>query len=315
MILGRDVAQKAKNGLTINDEMYSAAKLYAEDVDAVCKRLENYELGVEEEVYAPDIHEKSRGRIDCYVYSSAQRQLWIWDYKYGFGEHDPFENWALIYYACGLVSKFKLTEDVIVHLRIAQPRLSHSRGVIRQWRLPLFELQPYFAQLRNAALEAHSEHAKTTTGPHCRYCTARYHCKAALQAGVALFEASTEPAPLELSAEALGVQLSIVERARKQLEYVETGLKAQILGRLEAGSKIPGWKMESTYSRRNWTVPDSTVLAMGKLFGKDLDKLSVITPTQALKLGLDEKLVDAYSATKVTGSKLVQIKNSKKYIH
>ena len=44
---------------------------------------------------------------------------------------------------------------------------------------------------------------------------------------------------------------------------------------------------------------------MGQLMGADLSKPGVVTPKQALKLGIDEAVIKAYSLTPLGSVKLV----------
>jgi len=64
--------------------------------------------------------------------------------------------------------------------------------------------------------------------------------------------------------------------------------------------------LQDSYGARKWNKPDEEVLALGEIFGKDLSKKSVVTPTQALKLNIDESVIMAYSYIPKGDAKLVE---------
>jgi hypothetical protein len=129
-----------------------------------------------------------------------------------------------------------------------------------------------------------------------------------------LLEVTGVPMPVELSAEAMGVQLSIIKRALKQLEYLESGFEEQIAGKIRSGNSVPGWTLRDGKGRLGWSKSTDEIIAMGDMFGVDLRKSDTITPTQAKKLGLDEAVVAAYSERPNTGLKLVADDNKAKKV-
>ena len=59
--------------------------------------------------------------------------------------------------------------------------------------------------------------------------------------------------------------------------------------------------------REVWNKPTAEVLALGELMGFNLAKpAAVITPNQAVKLGLDEKIVKTYAIRPKGEMKLAQ---------
>jgi len=302
------VGQAASNGVLITDEMYEAAEVYANDVHEVMDKLRNYTPSIEQRVEAPNIHELSWGTDDCHIWDAKTGHLYIWDYKYGHGVVEVFENWQLINYTAGIINKLELdgilTRYMKVHMRVVQPRAFHRDGMIREWIVTASDLRGYFNQLEGKAHEALGANPVTRSGKHCKDCTGRHACEAALRGGVQLYEVAAQPMPMELPHNALGVQLGIVDRAIKQLEYVKSGMSEQVRTLVASGVNIPGWGMEPTRGKQTWSKPISEVLAMGKLAKHDLRKKdAVITPKQAIALGVDASVIKAYSSTS-TGLKL-----------
>jgi len=302
----------APNGVVYTEEMFDGAKEYADDVAMIMRERGVFGgdfLGVEERIEAQRVHEYSFGTCDCFLFDRKTGELFIWDYKFGYEVVEAFENWQSINYAAGIFDKYGVNglEDQIttIRIRIAQPRAFHREGSIREWKVKGSDLRGYFNQLTCNAATALGPNATTNSGDHCKHCPARHACEAALTAGNRLFEAASKPTPVELSDEALGVQLALVKRARKQLEYLESGFEEQVAGRMRAGALVPGWSREDTYGRDKWVKPFDEVVAMGDMLGKDLRKKEAITPKQAIKLGVDEAVIKAYSSQPRTGVKIV----------
>lgn len=297
----------APNNVVLDDEMIEAAEMYADDVNEVMRKTGNFNPQVEQRIAMPMIHELSWGTPDCWFFDRATGHLYIWDYKFGYGIVEVFENWQLINYVAGILAMLDVADEYItIHFRIVQPRAFHRDGPIREWVVNAAGLRGYFNQLEARAHEALSANAVTRSGPHCKHCTARHACTAALQGGVQLYEVAAQPMPVTLPADALGVQLAIVQRAIKQLEYIESGMHAQVEATIKNGTLVPGYILESSTGHLKWTKPDAEVLALGDALNFNLRKKeAVITPTQALKLGVDDSVISAYSERPNTGVKLV----------
>ncbi len=302
------VGKKASNGVIVTDEMFDAAWEYADDVVREARdRKSSPEL--EYRIKAPYIHAESFGTVDSWMYDPDKKELIVWDYKYGFGIVEAFENWQAINYVSGLldelITDWRLKPATTIRIRIAQPRAFHRDGTIREWCTNTDEIQGYIEVLHNNAHIALSAEATTHTGDHCRYCEALHACPAALKAGVNLFEVTGHPLPVELTPQNMGVQLSIIRRAKKQLEYLESAFEEQVKSSIRSGKNVPGWSVQSSYGRLAWAKPIDEVIALGDMMGQDLRKpLDAITPTQAKKLGIDEALISAYSEKPNTGLKL-----------
>ncbi len=300
-------------GFKCSDEQYEAAAMVCEDVMNTRDSQENGFFAVESKTAAPRIHAESYGTIDSYLLTwsgSKNRELWIWDFKYGYGIVEVFENWQLINYAAAIFDEHGIDgfddQNLTVHFRIIQPRAFHQAGPIREWTISGSDLRAYFNVLKTNAEKAVSDDATTHSGPHCRYCSARHACRTALDSGMQLYELAHKSTPQELTPEALGVQFGIVKRAREQLEYLETGLEQEMVGRIRAGVRVPGFHMETGRGRERWARPVSEVRALGDLMGVSLGKDEVVTPFQARKLDIDNSIIDDYVETPTKGVKLVR---------
>ena len=307
------VGKSASNGVIFTDEMFEAAAIYADDVGDIMRSTGVFagsNFGNEHRVEAKRINDHSFGTIDQFIFNHKTGDLYLWDYKFGFEIVEVFENWQLINYAAGILDQLGLDglklEHITVHFRIVQPRGHHRDGTIREWVIKAIDLRAYFNILEMNAAEALGPNAIIRSGAHCRHCSARHACPAALQAGMRLYEVAAKPVPVELSHDALGVQLSIIKRAKKQLEYLESGFEEQVKSIVRNGSNVVGWMTEQGFGREKWNKPVVEVLAMGNVFEKDLKKPDeAITPVQARKLGIDDAVIKEYSITPNTGLKIV----------
>jgi len=303
----------ASNGVIFTEEMFDSAKEYADDVITVMRKtgvLGGEHLRIEQRVDIPKVHEVNWGTPDCSIYHELGNALYLWDFKHGFEVVEAFENWQGIDYLAGLIDAHDINghidQKTTVHLRIAQPRAFHREGTIREWVITASDLRAYFNTLNANAHEALGPNAKFRTGSHCKYCTGRHACPAALKAGLGMYEAVSAPMPVELTPEALGLQLSIVKRARKQIEYLESGFEAQVKALLHKGTLVLGWSVEDKIGKQKWDKPINEVIALGDMLSFDLRKpLDAITPTQAKKLGIDDAVIMAYSTHPRTGLAIV----------
>lgn len=313
------IGNAASNGVIFTDVMFDGAKMYADHVAAIMRHTAIFggiNFGNESKVHASQIHDLSYGTTDQYIFDRPDRTLWVWDYKFGFETVEAFENWQTINYVAGIVKKLNIewmeNQDITVRINIVQPRAIHRDGPIREWVVKLHDLRGHFNQLYNAANEALGNNSVIQTGGHCRHCQARHDCEAAIQAGMGLYEVVRKPIPMNLTPEALGVQLAIVNRAADQIKYIQSGLKEQVKSLVKGGSIVPNFIGEMGYGNLAWDKPVSEIIQLGVLYGKELKKPdTVITPTQALATGIDPKIIKEYSSKAKTGLKIVPDNGSK----
>ena len=303
----------ADNGVLFDEHMFDSAREYGRDVESIMQETSVYGsdyLSVEQQIILAVVHPEQFGTPDCWIYNAVTGELYIWDYKYGFDVVEEFENWQMINYVKGIIALLKLDAEAInkltVHIRVVQPRAFHRRGIIREWSIAAVDLRPYFNSLHANAHEALSDRATMRTGNHCKHCPGRHDCPAALEAGTSLYEAATLSMPQTMTNQALGTQLTIVERAIKSLEYLQTGYKAQVSTLVKQGKPVPGWSSEPTFGRLNWKKElYSEVVAMLSMYGIDVKTQPFPTPKQAIKLGVDESVTKEYSEIPRNGLAIV----------
>lgn len=288
----------APNGTPINLEMIECAQAMLEATRAQ-KRTPGVQCFTEQVVRMPQIHPTLNwGRVDFGGVSLDDKVIFAWDYKYGHGFVDVFENWQLIDYAVGIANHFgvQVTSDWVVDLRIYQPRSFHAEGPIKKHRLTGDRFLHLTRELSVAAEYAAHPDAPMFSGKHCHHCPASHTCPALRKAGGLAVDMSLRGVASELSPENAGLALRVIRRARERLEDLEVGIEAQLMAAIRDGALTTGWELEQGYGRERWKAPAAEVIAMGQVLGVDIAKpLEPITPAQARKKGIDEAVIKEYS--------------------
>ena len=302
----------ATTGELFTEEMFDAAEIYANDVKSVMQSSGVFggdNLGIEERIEAPQIHDLSFGTLDFRLYDVKAKRLYVWDYKFGRVPVEVFENLQLINYVAGIFHKMQIDgfddQSITVHLRVIQPRAFHREGSVREWIVKASDLRGFINQLHDKAAEALGSDATCRTGPQCWNCSARLNCNVAIAAGSALYNLAATPTPVEMSPHAMGLQLKFTQSAIKHLGKIESALKEQVKGTIRSGTLVPGWMAEMGTGRLAWNKPDAEIILLGEMLNIDLRQKKPITPAQAKKLTIDEAVISAYSDKPRTGLILV----------
>ena len=299
----------------ISDEMHEAVSVYVDDVQDIMRETKVFTPKIEQKIIASSIHELLWGRSDCWLYDYVNRVLYVWDYKHGHSLVEIFENWQFICYIAGIMQELGMDgckdQDLIIKARVVQPRGFHRDGMIREWVVKASDLRGYFNILVDAATKALGPKAECVTGPHCKNCNVMHACEAATGAGYNFIDATSIAMPIDLTPYQMGAQLRMINRAMTHLKSLKTSLETQVDHVARSGVPVLGFMVESTVSRLNWDKPFSEVKTLGEMYEKKFTKDELITPTQAIKLGVDESVIKAYSSTTVTGRRVVEDKNNK----
>ena len=301
----------APNGVMVVQEMIDCADVAIETMltELMGHGLTLADLAVEAQLSIPRVHPLCFGTPDARAWAPGARPtLLLFDYKYGHGSVEVYENPQLAAYACGAISATKISDlGIDVHMCIIQPRSFHRDGVARWWRTTAGDLRGIINLDHAAAEVALLPNPRFTTGPECKNCTARHACPTLQRVASHCIDESGKMSPACMDAAAVGVELTVLTAAAARLEARKTGLEAQATMLLRSGAgTVPGWALESGLGRRVWAKPDADVIAMGKLLGVDLAKPpAAVTPKQSLDLGFNEGLVASLSAQKRSAVALV----------
>lgn len=298
----------APNGVIITDEMVDAGELV---VEVIRSRLPvGLDLHIEEPVSAPIIHSQCWGTPDIWFYNTATRTVHTFDFKYGHLFVDEYLNEQGVIYEQGIMNKIKFAigpGPVNFEFTIIQPRCFYKGSAVRTWKHTETDVLPLIAELQMSALAALGENPTATTNDECCHCPGRHACAALQKSAYRAAELSTKSTPVDLPPEAASLELRILERALSRLEARVDGLRETVTAHARNGAAVPFHRVEQGSGRARWSLPPEQVIAMGDLMGVNLAKVGVITPNQAIKSGIDEAVIKAYSVTPMGTAKLVPV--------
>ena len=310
---------QAPNGVAVTQEMLEAAELVRDDILATLGPDWAKYLVIEQRVQIPRVHPTHNwGTPDYRAWSrlnNGRLCLHVWDFKFGHGIVEAFENWQLIDYTAGLLDEAGIDglqdQETVVDMVVIQPRAFHRDGPVRRWRVVASDLRPHINRLSNAAGVALAPNPPATPTPEgCENCLGRHACEALQRAAYHAADKGGQYGALDLSPHALGLELRALKRAQALLEARVSGIEAQAVASIKAGQLVPFWAMESVPGRLAWTKPAPEIFALGEMLGLKLQKdPEPITPTQAKAAAkaakIDGALFDAYAVRPAGAAKLV----------
>lgn len=246
------------------------------------------------------------GTADWFDLDEKTSTVYVVDFKYGHRYVDPYENPQLVLYGLGALNFFGVVLDTSWSFvfTIVQPRAYHADGPVKTWRCDGARFLQLVEALRQAADEATGFEPAMRTGEHCNDCEGRATCPAFQQVAGAALDVSRTSTPQEMSPEAIGTMRTYLASAIKRLEGMATGLDAAIERAARSGASVPGWELKPKDTRLDWSVDLAEVALLGDLYGIQLSKPAAITPTQAIKAGVDEAVILAYASRPPGGFKV-----------
>jgi len=297
------------HGVLVTAEMIEGAAMMW---DMVTARLNgNRNVHAETPVSIPQIHPDCFGTPDIWAWDAEQRHLEIFDYKFGHGFVDEYFNLQGLLYALGILNSLNVVNVayVSVAFTIVQPRCYHRGEPVRTHEYLITEATAYIEDLVAAAGEAYAPVPMAVTGSHCEHCAGRHACPTLQRAAYSAAEFADRRQPFDLEPAAAALELRMLENALAKLEARVESLRELTLVNIKRGANVPHYRAEAGKGRAAWNVPDEQIIAMGTMFGHNLSKTAVITPTQAKKLGIDEAVITAYSMNKSGSVKLIPQNN------
>lgn len=322
LIAGREIGegQISPEGVIVTGEMIEGAELL---LGVLEQHLPPYDFGdarIEQRVAIPAIHTSCFGTPDVWGFDPQSVLLRVIDYKFGHRFVDEFENKQGIAYIAGIIELIaklrelnldRLWQHIKIEFTIVQPRCYHRGAPVRTWKTTGPEVKKHVTALSQAAIHGLNNPTKGVTGPACRDCNGRMHCPALQKAAYADAEYTVKSSPHELPPTAASLELRMLEVAYERLGARVEGLKAAVIAHAQAGHQTPYHRCERSMGRQQWTQPPEVVIALGEVYGVSLAKpgtvapcLVAVTPAQALKAGIDEAVITAYSSRQPGAVKL-----------
>lgn len=313
MLAGQPVCEGlvAPNGTVVTEEMIEGGELV---VETVAERMPNRKPYVEHRVAIHEIHEHCFGTPDIWDFDQHAMVLEVIDYKFGHRFVDEFENDQGIAYVAGILDFLAygmcmgaglLDQNITVNFTVIQPRCFYKGDSVRTWSFKASDIRAHVNVLKAAATRALAPNPTATTNSECINCSGRHVCPALQKAAYSDAEFAVQSTPVQLSPVAASLELKILERSLERLNSRVEGLRETVTAYARQGHVVPWHRIERTYGRQVWNVKPEEVVALGQMLEKDLSKTAVVTPKQALKFGIDEAVISAYSFTPMGSIKLV----------
>ncbi len=219
------------------------------------------------------------GTADVVLFND--RDFWVIDLKYGFGEVKAKDNPQLLAYAIGALHKYG-DKGQSLHLAILQPRTGGDIADI--WDPEDHEVDNFADTLATTIDLAFAPDAPLVPSEDaCRWCRAAATCPALRKEALEPFQSLDEPAIPALGTDALA---DLLNRS-KLLSALLSAVQDEALRRALSGQTLPGWKLVESITRRAWVRDYGALLNELELAGLPVDKLApptLVTPAQAEKL-------------------------------
>ena len=311
---GHDAWQYLREDTVVGKEMADAVQVYLNIIRTRYTGRNQGNSWVELQFTCSDLHEHYRGTADFVYHDEIARALHIWDYKHGAGIMvEVAENPQLMYYGAGVLTYLDLwpkVEDVILH--VSQPRGHHFDGPNRSWSIRTLDLEKWLDDTLLPAMDKALEpDAALASGEHCRFCPARG--LACPQIAKDFDELETLMATLDSKGSAAKLSNKDTGRFLALFEVAKIAGKAigkSAYARLEAGKKIPGWKLVKGRSNRTWK--DDAEEAIKAEFGDAAyTEPALKSPAQIEALPKGEAMTARHAFKPDAGLKLAQDKDSR----
>ena len=264
--------------------MTNAVQIYLD----YCNSLGEGETHTEKRVDFSTYVEEGFGTAD--FIKIKDNEIHVVDLKMGKGVKVNAEwNTQGMLYALGVVWGTKLKDNDLVHIVIVQPRLDH----ISEWSLTVSHLLGWGADhVRPRAEQAWLGEPIFNPGEsQCRFCKAKPTCKALAEHSLKTAMKTFTDIPTEgdlkdvhtISNEELGALLARVDT----LVNWAKSLQAHAFSELNAGNKVPGYKMVmGRAGNRKWTSEADIKEKLTRM-GIDQEEMfskKLLTPAQMCKV-------------------------------
>ena len=271
-------------GFYVDGEMADAVQTYVDYCNSLGKGETHIEKRVDFSLYV----EEGFGTAD--FIKIKKNEIHVVDLKMGKGVKVNAEwNTQGMLYALGVVWGAKLKDSDLVHIVIVQPRLDH----ISEWSLTVSHLLGWGADhVRPRAEQAWLGEPIFNPGEsQCRFCKARATCKALAEHSLKTAMETFTDIPTEgnlkdvhtISNEELGALLARVDT----LVNWAKSLQAHAFSELNAGNKVPGYKMVmGRAGNRKWTSEADIKEKLTRM-GIDQEEMfskKLLTPAQMCKV-------------------------------
>ena len=258
------------------------------------------------------------GTADVVLWMPATATLVVIDLKYGRGVLvEVHDNPQTLYYALGALLELEREKTLRGAVKqvltvIAQPRIDHPDGMAREALSTYEDVVAFAGELMDRAAATLVADAPLVPGDWCQFCKAAGVCPAlkAQATAVAMVEfedlpASRPPAPETLPVEVLS---DILSKAGLLEDWL-AAVRAFIVGKLERGESVPGWKLIDKRANRKWAAESAT---LAWLLDQGINTNECMTSPELKSVAQVEKITKAVGVGKVPAELFTQVSSGYK---
>ena len=207
------------------------------------------------------------GTSDFVAYDPREKLLTVIDLKYGRGVIvEVKDNPQILYYGLGALldieKNFPQYEIEKIKLMIAQPRAEHPDGPVRSVIIDYQDLVAFAVSLLKKAEATTDPEAPLTPGDWCRWCKAAPVCPALQKQAMAVAKREFSELPMNLppSPEKLSITelVTVLDNADILVDWIKS-VRSHVMGILERGGEVPGYKAVPKRAMRKWIDEDDVV--------------------------------------------------------
>lgn len=264
-----------------SDELMEAVEDYTayavSQIEEAKRNCENPFFGVELKVSLADRVEGCFGTADMVVVDD--RKIHIIDLKLGKGVMvDAEKNIQLMIYGLGVLDMLGFLYEIeTVELTIVQPRIEH----FSTWEISAEELLSWGKEVfEPGAAKALSGEGDFMAGDHCRFCKARFTCRARAEEYLKLAQKEFAE-PVLMSDEEIAEVLSKADALKKWAEEIYAYAQNEAVVNHK---EWPGFKLVLGRSNRKYTDETDVAEAAKKAGYTDIYKQSLIGITEMERL-------------------------------
>lgn len=251
------------------------------------------------------------GTSDCTIYLPETRTLYTIDYKHGRGKVvDVDDNKQLKIYGLAAWATFndKFKVDRVVTV-IVQPRAGGEP--IRQAEYTAAELLDFAQDCVEAVERTEAPDAPLVPGSHCDFCKIKATCPALSSKAVAVAQDEFAlVAPQQLTIDQC---IALLEKAELLEDWIK-GVRQYLHETAERGERVPGYKLVPKRGTRQWSRPESEVVAaLAPLVADDEELFSkeLLSPAQMEKVVGKKNLPASLVVSVSSGFNLVKDTDSR----